>query len=372
MTSHDTPTGSAKPSIIDLEAETVSDEPGVQEPLPPSPPPATRRNRSRWLWSALALGIAAAAGAWLYKEALAGYFPSDTMQLANSRIETLEAQTKTLNDQLTALANQSEQLKGTIGNAQATVETAAAQAHEATAKATDVETRIAATESAQLELKSQLSKLSVPAAGTPVDSNALAAFAQRLDALEKDVASLKAQRAPADTASTTAALSQALADLKAKIATGAQFQNEYDRLARMVPAAAGLDVLKARAATGLPSAQGLATELRNQIDLLPKPAAPAPEEEGYFAGLWSALGSVVTIKDIGEADLPAVSTRAADLAEAGDVTGAIALIDGIEGEKPMILTQWRERASQRLALEQASDQVSTAVLQQITSMGTTQ
>ena len=197
-------------------------------------------------------------------------------------------------------------------------------------------------------------------------------MAQRLDALEKDVASLKAQRAPDDKVAVTSALSQALSDLKAKIAAGAPYQDDYDRLARMVPAASGLDVLKSRAAEGLPSAKGLAEELRSSISLLPKPAAPVEQSDGYLASFWNVLSSVVTVKTVGEADLPAVATRAADLADAGDLTGAIAIIDGVEGEKPMILTQWRDKAEARLRLEQALEQTSASVLQQITSMGTAQ
>ena len=380
MTSHDTPSGSAKPSIIDLEAETISDDSSTADtaPIPPAPPePPKHRRANRWLWPALAIGIAAVAGGWIYKDLLSGYVPSDAMKQATARIETLEAQTKTLNDQLTALANQSEQLKGTLTASQTAAETAGATARDMAGKATDLENRIAAVENTAQTIKTDMAKLAVPpapatASSTTVDSGALAALAKRVDTVEKDVASLKAPRSTDDTAALTSALSQSLSDLKAKIASGTSYQAEYDRIARMVPAAAGLDILKSRAAEGLPNAQGLATELLSQVELLPKPAAPAEPDDGYLASFWNAIGSVVTVKNIGDADLPAVARQAATLAESGDLTRAIALIDGIEGEKPNILTQWRGRAEARLQLDQALEHTSASVLQQISSMGSAQ
>lgn len=379
MNSNDPSSGSAKPSIIDLEAETISDESNAANDPPPQPPPppaAVKRRARRWLWPALALGIAAVAGGWIYKDVLESYFPSDALKQANARIETLEAQTKTLNDQLTALANQSEQLKGISTSSQSAADTANATARDAASKAADLEGRVANVENSTQSIKDEVAKLATTAPAATfsgsVDANALGALAQRLDAVEKDVASLKTQRSPNDTVAVTSALSQALSDLKAKIAAGAPYKPEYDRIVRMVPAAAGLDVLQSHAAEGLPNAKGLAEELRREISLLPKPEVQTETDEGYLSSLWSALGSVVTVKNVGDTDLPALAGRAADLAESGDLTGAIALIDAMEGERPLILTQWRDRVQARLLLDQSLDQTAAAVLQQITSMGSAQ
>src|SRR6185295_2693222 len=113
---------------------------------------------------------------------------------------------------------------------------------------TALETRLADLEVATQAAKAELEKLkSAPAAGatsgTPVDTSAVAALAQRLDALEKDVASLKTVSTPTDQTAATATLSQSLSDLKAKIAAGASYRAELERISRMVPAAAGLDTL---------------------------------------------------------------------------------------------------------------------------------
>ena len=64
-----------------------------------------------------------------------------------------------------------------------------------------------------------------------------------------------------------------------------------------------------------------------------------------------------------------MAEKAAAFAEAGDLNQAIAVIDGAEGEKPMALTQWRDRAAARLQLEAALAQVSEAVLRQIAALG---
>ena len=153
MTNDETSKGSAKPSIIDLEAEIIGDDVGQKpaEPQQPAAPPpkAAKRSTTKWLWPSLAVAVALVAGGWIYQQWLAGYFPTDAMQQANARIDTLEAQSKTLNDQLTALANQAEQLKGTTVTSQSAADSAAASAREASAKVTDVENRIAAVENAK-------------------------------------------------------------------------------------------------------------------------------------------------------------------------------------------------------------------------------
>ena len=45
------------------------------------------------------------------------------------------------------------------------------------------------------------------------------------------------------------------------------------------------------------------------------------------------------------------------------------MIDAAEGEKPMALTQWRDKVAARLQLEAALAQVSDAVLRQIAALG---
>jgi hypothetical protein len=386
--------GPLRPQVIDLDAEEISTEPEASRPQAdealrddPPPPAQERRGRGTALWILAALVLGLIGGGWLYREALSDYFPSAGVTAMTARLDALEASGSGIAGEIAAL-------KQTTGDA---AQTAAAAGEEARAAAQQaaaaaeglsamdsrlgtLDQKIAAAEAALAtatadldQFRKSMSVVATPTApGAPVDTAALSALGQRIDALEKDVASLKSSAAEApgkDMASVTSALSQALSDLKAKVAAGTSYPEEYDRIVRMVPAAAGLDTVAGRAAEGLPNAEGLTAELRAAIPALPQPAAAPAEDNSYFGSLMKSLSGVVTIRAIGETDWPGVAERAAAFAEAGDLNQAIAVIDGAEGEKPMALTQWRDRAAARLQLEAALAEVSEAVLRQIAALG---
>ena len=393
--------GPVRPQVIDLDAEEIRAEPDPQPARaadaegdaekpwtsePAAAPAAKNRQRSMAAWIIAALILGALAGGWLYRGVLASYFPPNQMTAMKAQLDALETNNTSLAEQLASLrqaadgaAEAASAAGKTAGAAEQQAQTAADGLGSLDSKLTTLDQRITAAESAvgqaQADLdgfrKSLSSASTATGSGTPVDNAVLASLGQRLDALEKDVASLKSSAAQggADKASVTSTLSQALSDLKAKVAAGAPYAAEYDRISRMVPAAAGLETVGARAADGLPNAQGLAQELRAAIPSLPQPAAPVAEDDSYLGSLMKSLSGVVTIRDIGETDWPAVAEKAAAFAEAGDLDQAVGVIDAAEGEKPMALTQWRDRAAARLQLDAALNQVSEAVLRQITALG---
>ena len=365
---HDNLESPLKPQVIDLEAEDVTmEETGAPEiPPPPSVPP--KKSTYPAIWLAIALLVGAVAGGWLYKDVLSSYLPSNELLTTQGRIDALEAQGKTLGEQLASVAATSDHLKTDIQGA--------AEISSAAQTATVVlETRLADLEAATQAAKAELEKLkSAPATGgtssATVDTGAVAALAQRLDALEKDVASLKTVNTPTDQSAATATLSQSLSDLKAKIAAGAPYSAELERISRMVPAAAGLETLSANAKEGLPTAAGLAAELTGLIPLLPKPVVETPVSgNSYWDSFWDAMKSVITIRRIGDTDWPDLAAKCAALAESGDLAQAVEKIDKAEGSKPVALSNWRDRAAARIALETALEEISQAVLRQITSMG---
>jgi hypothetical protein len=367
---HETSESPLKPHVIDLEAEdVVMDETRTAE-TPPPPPVPSKNPAFPAIWLAIAVLVGAVAGGWLYKDVLSSYLPSNELATAQGRIDALEAQAKTLGEQLASVAGASDQLK-------TEVQSAAEKSSAAQDAAASVETRLAAAEAATQSAKAELENLksAVASGGTSsatVDPSALAVLAQRLDALEKDVASLKTVSAPSDQSAATATLSQSLSDLKAKIAAGASYRAELERISRMVPAAAGLDTLSANANEGLPTAVGLAAELTALIPLLPKPEIALPSSQNsYLDSFWDAMKSVITIRRIGETDWPDLAAKCAALAESGDLAQAIEKIDAAEGAKPSALSGWRDRAAARIALEAALEDTSQAVLRQITSMGAT-
>ena len=365
-----------KPQVIDLNAEdvTVDEEPRPADPPPVQSAPAARKAGSA-KWIALALLLGVAGGAWAYRDMLSAYLPSDAVAALQARVEVLEANGRTQADQIAVI----DQSAGSAGKLAAgleqSVKDSAAAAAEAKSGLAALGERLAANEQALTQLRGDLDALRTAASkgtgtGGTVDNSALVALGQRIDALEKDMASLKAGSGKADAAASTAALSQALSDLKAKVAAGVPYNDEYARIARMVPAAAGLDVLALNADAGLPDAAGLAAELRAAIPALPQPAAAeAAEGDGYLDWAFDMLSGIVTVRDIGESDWPQLAEKAAALAEAGDLPQAIDVIDQAEGAKPAALSNWRDRAAGRLALLAALDQVDQAVLRQIAQQG---
>ena len=373
-----TPDGAAvKPQVIDLEAEDVTVEPEPPQPPPPPPVAPRRKWRARALWIAAPLLAGLLAGGWIYRDLLSSYLPSSQMDVMDARIAAMEINNKSLAGQLAALGQSAQSAADGIAALDKTVKTSAAALAATQTEAGRFESRIAAAEKTLAAAKSDLDGLraAVSTAGAgngTADAAALAAIGQRIDALEKDVASFKSAGGKTAGAAAATTLSQALADLKAKVAAGAPFKDEYERISRMVPAAAGLDAAGPLAEAGIANAAGLAAELRAAIPSLPKATAAVPAtESGYWDSLVSGLSRIITIRDLGEADWPALAETCAGLAEAGDLTQAIDLIDQTEGGKPAPIVQWRDRAASRRKLEAALEQISQAVLRQIGAMGGT-
>ena len=360
------PESPVKPQIIDLDAEDVIVE-NEAAPTPPLPPIPPKKSASPTRWLIVALLGGAVAGAWIYKDFLSAYLPSNELISAKASIETLQAQTKTLAEQVATISSNSDQVKNQVG-------TFATDIQGVADKTATYESRIAAMEAATKTTKTEIDKLKsgISSGGATVDGSALAIIAQRLDALEKDVASFKTVNAPTDQSAAAATLTQSLSDLKAKIASGASYQDQLDRITRMVPAAAGLDTLTAHAAEGLPTPAGLAKELNDLIPLLPKPEIDLASPDGSYSNrFWNMMSGLITIRRIGEADWPSLAAQCAALAESGDLAQAIEKIDKAEGAKPSALSSWRDRAAARISLEAAIEETSKAVLRQISSMGAT-
>lgn len=367
---------SASATDTDTARDEADDVPPQAAAAPqPSPPPRKRRGVAGWIAGALVIGLLA--GAWLYRDVLESYLPSQRMTALQDRLAVLEAQGKTVDQQLQAVAQKADAATAAAGDAATAAANGTSALTDLAGRVDGVDQRVAGFEQALASAKADLDALrsaassgsgsSAGGTGT-IDGAALAALGQRLDALEKDVASLKA--GGGDRTSLTAGLSQALADIKAKIAAGTPYAEEHERIARMVPAAPGLDVLAAHAAAGLPNAQGLAAELAAAIPSLPQPETPVESTgDSYWDQLTGLLSGIVTIRDIGDTDWADLARRCAALAEAGDLTQAIALIAQAEGSKPQAINQWHDRAAARLSLEAALAQVSEAVVRQIAALG---
>jgi len=335
----------------------------------------------------LLIVAAAALGAWAYRDYGQRFWPSDQMTALVDRVDGLEAGNKTLNDQLQAFGASIDTMKS--GEAAQSDQIAAAieggkQAESGLAALKEVvagsDARFAETQTALDELRAGLDalKASIATAGgnltvTAPDPAALAALTQRVDAIEAALQNLKAEIGKtSDSADQAALLSQTLADLKAKFATGAPFADELNRIARLVPAAPGVDLLSPYAASGLPDSQALAGELQQIIPALPAPAeAEAKSGNEYWDYLVDLLGSVVTIRVVGETNWRDVAERARAYAETNDLAAAISLIERAEGDPPEALAAWRNKARARLDGEAALNDLSAAILRELAAKGTT-
>jgi hypothetical protein len=361
--------------IIDLDADQVVED--VDHKSTESPAPVARpiSQRSKWMYGIAAMLAAAIAGGWIYKDVLSSYLPSDEMNSLAGKVAVVQTANGALQEKLSAVERLTAQLKSDIdameakdaelsGVAEANQKTQAATAE----KLTELEQIVGDTKSTLAELVQR--PVSTPGGATPsADLGAFAALQQRIESLEKDVASLKVK--PAEPADNRTELSQGLSDLKAKIAAGTGYRDEYERINRMVPAAAGLDVLERYSALGLPNAQGLGEELRGLIGALPKPfvPGPVPESQSWWSGIYESLSGLITITVEGDVDWPSAAAAAAALSESGDIPQAVEQLSKIEGVKPPGIQQWIDRATARLAVESALKSVEDAVLRVMASRG---
>jgi hypothetical protein len=367
MMTNDTDTKSD--TIIDLDADQVIDHNEASPPKSDQPYAHAKIRNRNWIYGAAALAIAAVGGGWIYKDLLSGFFPSNQVLALSEKVATLEAGNATLRDQLAAVERLSTQLSSDVDSLEGKEVAQVGMFEQSQKRATDSAAQLGALEQKYAALEKTLADMAFrPVTETMTDVEAKS-LQQRLTDLEKDVAALKTK--PAEPINNTAALSQNLSDLKAKISAGTGFGDELDRIQRMVPAAAGLDVLSQHASAGLPDAKGLSTELRTLISDLPKPIVPGPvpESEGWWAGIYNSLSDLITIKVEGDVDWPTSASAAAAFAESGDLPQAIEHLKAVEAAKPAALQQWLDRAQARLAIETALQSVEEAVLRVIAAKG---
>ncbi len=354
--------------IIDISSEDIVEH-KPDEKVASSKP---SRNRAKIGVAALLVVASAVGGGWLYREFLSSYLPSDQNQAIMARVDALEATTKTLGGKLDAVVGFSDEIKSQLGAALSAAAEAKKQSGVLKQDSVSTKNSMATLEKSLAvaiatvdDLKSKITTGGPPQTTTGGD---LPALASRVDTLEKDVAGLKAAGGTAK--ADTVILSQSLSDLKAKVAQGAPFADEVGRIARIVPAAEGLDVLTAQASLGLPNAQGLSAELKAIIPSLPKSGvAPAAQDGSWWGSAVTMMSGLITIKESGVADWQQLATQCAAFADQGDLKKSILTLEQAEGALPVDLQKWHDKAAARLALEQAMEKASAAVVREIAAKG---
>ncbi|MEO6608332.1 MAG: hypothetical protein ABIN69_07665 [Aestuariivirga sp.] len=331
-----------------------------------------RVGRSWQLGLAGVLIIAAAiGGAWVYRDLLSSYFPSDNVLALTQQVAALDEANKDIAKKLEAVVGVTDEIKSQAGAAQS----AADEWRKELGTVKDVDAAnikaIAALQTSLDDSSLRLKVLEDKIAAAPASGSAVAVdttvIEQRLAAVEKDLAALKAG---SGNAVDTAALTQSLADLKGKIAEGSAFNDEYDRVRRSVPAADGLDVLEKFARQGVANIKTLQAQLKAVEAQLPKPEATSDVKDNSWSGwVTNLLSDVITIRDQGQPDWIVLSQKADAFLSAGDLAQASGVFENSPAPLPDGLKQWHEAAQARLQLDGALDKVSAAVLRQIAAKG---
>jgi len=373
MRENETQGSGAEPPVIDLEAEEVAGAaetatPDAPPPEPEIPPPAPRKKHPvRSIAIAGLAVVAILAGAVAYRSFGERLWPSGRSLAMEERLAALDATTRTLNNQVTGLGAALDELKTANSAASERIDEASSTAHSAADQMKALDRRLAQAETGLKAARDAISAIgssTTGSSGTGVPPAELEALAARVSALEDAVAALKsAPPSPLGGNAETAALSQALADLKAKLVSGAPYEAEAHTIARLAPGIAALDMLLPYAASGLPTPPMLANEIKTIGDGLPDAKSPAEaSDSGFWGTIDQLLGSVVTVKTIGEIDWKDLCAKAAADAGAGRLAEAIARLDDSETALPPELAQWRGKAKARLGADAAIEDVSTAVL----------
>ncbi len=281
-------------TIIDLDADQVIEESSKPDPVEPVVKNAKPSPKRSWLIGTVALLAAAVAGGWAYRDVLSNYMPSDQVQGLSEKIVVLEKQNTDLSEKLRTLDTLSSQLKIDVDAVESKGATLAQLAEKAQKAQSDAAQKLTNLEQLLIETKQELidlaSRPAVSGGTSVVDAPVVAVLQQRIASLEKDVASLKAT--PVEAPDNTAALSQSLSDLKAKVSGGTGFREEFDRVQRMVPAAAGLDVLQQYATLGIPELSWLGHRAEGHYRYAAKTycARPCARERGLVG--WHIKQSV--------------------------------------------------------------------------------
>ncbi len=345
--------------IIDIEPNMIN------ETLTPESARSDSATSTRRVWRNGVLGLLlgllfAIAGGWIYRQTLSNYFPSDQVAALSARLDGIETANKETAKRVDAAIALTEELKSKLSAAQATADksqkvTADLQ-NKTTGVATDVETLKQDMATAQVTLDNFKSKLSSGVSGAGAPDVATGA---RIAALEKALAALNA--APAVAKNESSAMAQAITSIKAKIADGVAFQQEFDTLKKLAPQVAGLDVLGSVAQAGSANAAQLAMEIDGIIAKLPKAEAKPAAAQSWLDHVGSYFSGLVSIKTIDAGDISIVAQKASALVASGDFVQALDVLDKSGITLSPDLQRWHEKVASRMAVEQALNKTSAEI-----------
>jgi len=192
----------------------------------------------------------------------------------------------------------------------------------------------------------------------------LAAVETRVGALEAEVRAIGPGAASRGSASALVLAAQQLRD---RLQRAGPFQAELTSV-RQVAAArqvvdrelqSGMNRLGDFAATGVSTTDQLTREFANLASQI---AAATQPGDGWAAGLWDRMRSVISVRRTGEVagdDAEARVARAEVRLGDRDLPGAIAELNGLDGPAAAAVQSWLDRARDRATVDEAAALIAT-------------
>ena len=288
------------------------------------------------------------------------------------------AELSSLSERLSTLEAALSQGAGQSPDTRAAIESVSAQL----ARMTD---RIAALEQ---ELETEVAALRSTAGAPSAEiSSRLGSEAARLDAMLQTQSELATRLTAAEEGMTAAATTREAAPgsretllllAMLQLRDALQGSGPYDQPLRMLQNLAGDDPglattiasLQRRASVGLPSLRDLQAGLPEVARRLAA-IEMGEEGEGWTAGVLRRLSAAVNLRPVGlvEGDAPtAVVARAEVKLNDGDLAGALAELDGLEGAAAEAAASWRADAELRLAANRALGDLGAQVSERFATM----
>lgn len=227
-----------------------------------------------------------------------------------------------------------------------------------------LESRPAAAAGDIVELRQQVKALEAKPAAAPPEIAEIRQQVQQLNAANADlgnrVAALeKGEQAQSAADPTDTTLLLAVLQIREALETARPFAAEYDALAALAKSrpdiAAAAAPLAEPAKSGVASRAALIERLRALRGAIAT-AQPAPAEGDWAARAWGQLRGLVTIRRVdgaGQSAAEAVAGAAERALAAGDLAGAVTVLEGLTGPAADAARPWLQMARQRLAAEEA-------------------
>ncbi len=384
------------------------------EPAPePPPPPRTSADDLKGFFTHLAagllgglIGVIALAFAW--KLLPLGSGESSEIAALQARVDKLQAalapagdaaavaaldrRVKGLEDRKVPPAPDLSALTGRVTRLEASLDSLAKTADEGgsvadaaalDAKVGDMEQRLQANVAAALDaektetgnevqslqqelaaLKAKLGALAEAKLGDQAESGPeITALDQRIAKLENAMPGITSTVDRSAATARSGALAMAFANLNEAVSAGRPYAAELAAVQPLLPDAANIGDLAARAATGIPTLPVLTEQF---IDLADK-AAPPPKAGGSFVdSVIASAKSAITIRRIDATatgnEPDAVMARAGDDLEQGELDDAVSEIDGLPPDVRDAFAGWLEKAHARLDAEETLTKLQGAVL----------